>query len=136
MEDTKVIDIETAQAEIVSWLDYKKVSQRKRETYEGSIELLTEAIRDGELVLNHDTHELTQELKFPVGDEKKITHLTFIPRLEVSKIQSALQGVSPKETDKRVLAYVSALTSQTKGVIGRLDSEDFGIGQCIAVFFI
>ncbi len=54
----------------------------------------------------------------------------------MSTIHSHLQGVKPSDADGRVGAYIAALTSTPKAVINCLDTEDYGIAQSIAIFFL
>jgi hypothetical protein len=85
--------------------------------------------------LNEETHELEYTLDIPIGDSK-IQVLKFRPRLTVGEINKRLKGVSPKEADARVVAYVAALTGQNSGVIELLDTNDYDVCQAISVFFM
>lgn len=127
---------EVAEKEIKEWLDAKKVSATKREAYKDNIETLVDAIAEGYLTKAKETNVLTQTLMFEVGEEKKINTLTFQPRLMISKIHESMKGEKSTDADARVLAYISALTGQPKGIIKKLDTEDYSVPQAIALFFM
>lgn len=130
------VNRETAEAEINSWLDYKKINEKKRENYKDNISALVDAVCDGILSVNPDTKELIQTLNFPIGDEMKVSKLEFKPRLTVGSVQSHLNGVKATDADGRIIAYVAALTSQPKELIKKLDTEDNSVAQSIAIFFL
>ena len=130
-----VVAREVAAQEIEKWLDYKKINDRKREQYKDSIDALIDAVSDGVLTVDED-HNLVQSLKFPIGNEVTTSKLEYKPRLKVASVHSALQGVKTADADGRICAYIAALTSQPKGVITALDTEDYSIGQAIAIFFL
>jgi len=88
------------------------------------------------LTYDDESHVYTQKLLFPIGEEKKFDELTFKPRLDIETIQNALQGVKSTDADGRILAYISALTGFSKSVIKKMDSEDYGVAQSIAIFFL
>jgi len=125
-----------ANAEIEKWLDFKKVSAKKRIAYADNIATLAEAISEGSLSLNDETFVLTQNLKFPIGEQLSIPQFTFKPRVAVGDLNNAMNGVKATDAEGRINAYISALTNQSKEVIKKLDTEDFTIPQAIAVFFI
>lgn len=121
--------------EVVKWLDFKKVSDNKREAQKDTIETLAAAISEGCLVLKDDC-SLEMELKFPTDGEEPLTKLTFKPRLKAETVAKHLQGVKGTDIDGRLSAYIAALTAQTKTLIGKLDTEDQSLAQAIAVFFV
>jgi hypothetical protein len=133
------ISREIASQEINSWLDYKKVNDKKREAFADSIETLIDSICDGSLSLTPEK-VLVQELRFPIGEDGKetmaIKSLSFKPRLKIQTIHMHLQGVKNGDADGRVLAYVAALSSTPKDALRGMDTEDFSIGQAIAIFFL
>jgi hypothetical protein len=129
------VNRELAEQTVDKWLDYKRVKPAKRESYKASIENITDAVEEGSLILNEETHELEYTLDIPIGDSK-IQVLKFRPRLTVGEINKRLKGVSPKEADARVVAYVAALTGQNSGVIELLDTNDYDVCQAISVFFM
>lgn len=125
-----------AMKEVEKWLDFKKVSLKKREEYENNIESLAEAISMGDVVLEADTHVLIQKLKFPLGKDGTVKELKFQPRLDVDTLHINLEGLKATNGDGRLLAHVCALTGQTKGVCKKLDTEDYGLSKGIASFFL
>lgn len=128
---------EIAEAEINGWLDYKRVGEKKRETYKDQIDSLVDAICEGFLSLKDDkTFTLVYELREPIGSDSKISKLEFKPRLKMGVIHQHLQGVKPSDADGRVCAYIAALTSTTKSVLSQMDSEDYAVPQSIAIFFL
>jgi DNA primase len=126
-----LVSREVAVGEINKWLEFKKVSDNKRETYKDYIETLVDAVESGNLMLKED-YSLLQKMKHSdaIGD------LEFKPRLKVSTVQNHLQNVKSGDADGRLTAYIAALTSKNKGLIKDMDTDDFGISQSIAVFFL
>lgn len=126
---------EIAEKDVNRWLDHKKVSENKREAQKDHISALTDAISEGYLVLKDDcVFEMT--LKHPLDSEDPLTVLNFKPRLKTETVLRHLQGIKSSDIDGRLLAYVAALTSQSKTLIGKLDTEDQSMAQSIAVFFV
>lgn len=126
---------EVAEKEIESWLDFKKVNEKKREAYKDNIDTLIDAVADGTLTLNDDK-TFVQKLRFPIGEGDSIKTLSYKPRLKVSTVHVCLQGVKSTDADGRVCAYVSALTGTDRNIIKALDTEDYSVGQAIAIFFL
>jgi hypothetical protein len=126
---------EVAFEEVEKWLDHKKISDKKRESYKEQVDLLVESISDGYLSLNDD-FTFTQKLKFPISNQISTSQLTYKPRLKMSEIHRRLEGVKTSDSDGRVCAYIAALTSQPKEVIKELDTVDYEIGQAITIFFL
>ena len=129
------VNRELAEETVNKWLEHKRVKQAKRENYAASIDNMTAAVEDGSLILNEETFDLEYSLDYPIG-ESKIGVLKFKPRVTVGEINKRLKGVSPKDADGRVVAYVAALTGQNTGVIEMLDTSDYDICQAISVFFM
>jgi hypothetical protein len=126
---------EVAINDVNRWLDYKVVSERKRESLKDSIETLVDAVEDGLLIVNDD-HTIIQNLRIVPDGEEPIKSLTYKPRLKVSEVHMQLANVKSTDADGRVCAYIAALTTKPKGIIRALDTEDYGIGQAIAIFFL
>ncbi len=132
------MNYEMAQAEVNKWLDAKKVKQRKRESYPDAIEHITNAIAEGSLFLSED-FKLTQKLSFPVCDNsgaEVFSELEYKPRLTVFDTQAATKNVKAGDADGRIMAYASALTGKSNGLLGKLDTEDYTLVQSITVFFL
>ena len=136
--ETKVT-FEVASAEVNGWLDYKKVSDKKRETYKDAIEALTDAVVTGRLVIDADTKAITQVLLFPITDTKGTVvtdKLVFKPRITQMELKNRMTGVKPGDGDGRIMAYAAALTDSAAGILGKLDTEDYALVQSITVFFL
>lgn len=127
---------EIALKEVGEWLDFKKVSFRKREKAKENIERIAEAIEDGILVLNPETKEFTQTLKFPIGKDESITELKFKPNLIVGDIQSQLVGVPADDGYGRAFAHIAAATEEDRNVIAKMNFEDYSIAGDLVIFFM
>lgn len=131
------ISRELAELEIEKWLEYKKVSDRKKEAYKDGIETLIDSVCEGLLVLRPEDHVLEQTLKIPIGSgDTEIKKLEFKPRIKISSVHNHLAGVKSSDGDGRLCAYIAALTSKPKDIIKGMDTEDYSVGQSIAVFFL
>lgn len=127
---------DVATQEIESWLDYKKVNSRKRESYQEQIDTLIDGVCDGALTLNPDTHALTHHLKFPLEAEVTTTSLDYAPRIKMKAVHQNMQGTKAGDADGRVCAYIATLTGKPKDVIKAMDTEDYSIAQAVAIFFL
>lgn len=130
------LSLEQAQKEVNSWLDFKKVSLKKRETLSENIEKIVDGFVTGELTLNPDTFEIIQTLNFPFGEEVKVKTLTFKPRITVGEFQQNMTNVKTDDGYGRVFAYIAALTGQHKAVISKMDADDYSLSSNIVVFFM
>lgn len=136
-EKTQIVDVETAIADVNAWLDYKKVTQYKRDENKDSIDAIVSGICEGHLSINPDTYEITQKLIFPIkGEDSEITELKLRPRITVEAIDQRMKNVKPGDVNGRIRAYIGALSRQPEGVIGKIDSEDVSITRHIALFFM
>lgn len=131
----KLITEEIAEKTVNKWLDHKRVKETKREGLEAQIGSMVEAVMCGDLVLDEKTCVFTVNLAFGVGENEAITSLKISPRMPVKKVKGYLKGVKAGDGDGRVAAYVGAMTNQVSGVIGEIDTEDYGLLSAIAVFF-
>lgn len=125
---------DVAIAEVNKWLDFKRVSQTKREELEKNIETITNAIEQGNLVLGTD-YSLTQKLLFPLGDNDEVRELTHKARVALGTIHLHMQGVKTGDVDGRLVAYVAAVCGKPKDLIKKMDTEDYSIALAIALFF-
>lgn len=132
------IALEVAAKEVETWLDGKKVSARKREQSQDSIEELTHAIADGVLVLNQTTLEFTQTLNHPIGEkgEAPVPVLKYKPRVKMEVIRVQLANTKATDPIGMALGYLAAITGVSKGILKELDSEDWSVASAIQVFFI
>ena len=126
---------EVALKEVNKWLDFKKVSEKKREENDDAIESLADAIVEGVLVLKSDKR-FVQTLLFPIGDEGAIKTLTYKPRIKMSEVEARSQKVKPGDTQGIIRGYICALTEQAAAIIKELDTEDNRISRSIATFFL
>jgi len=126
---------EIARQDINKWLDYKKISPKRRDELKENIDKLVDNVSEGVLIVT-DKFELTQDLLFPLGIDGAIKKLTYKPRLKQIDISKKIQGNKGTDVGTYVRSYVCALTDQPAGIIGELDSEDYNIANSIAVFFI
>lgn len=129
------ISREVAAQEINGWLDYKKISAKKRELHKDAIDNLVDAVVEGALTLN-ENFEFTQTLKFPLEGEANLTALKYKPRVKVETVQMHLQGVKPTDNYGLIHSYIAALTTQPKSLIKNLDTEDYSVAYGIAIFFM
>lgn len=126
---------EVAEKEVLTWLEFKKISDKKKESFKENIEAIVDAICDGVLTLETD-FTFTHHLKFPLDNEVKTTELKYKPRLKMVDVHKQLVGVEAKNVDGRIVAYIAALSDKPKRVITELESEDYGVAQSVAVFFL
>ena len=132
----EVISLDVAQAEIDKWLDHKRVNTKKREANQSTIESLVMAVQAGRLTFNDESKKLVQTLDFPLGKNNDVKTLEYHSRIGVGTIHKHLKGLNSNDADGRLLSYVSALTSQSKALIGNMDTEDYSVGQSISIFFL
>jgi hypothetical protein len=130
------INREQAEKEVNAWLDHKHFSEKRRELKKDAIENLISAIEDGSLTMDPESFKITQQLLFPLKNEKPVEQLVFLPRITVDAVQKSMGGTKADDLHGMVKAYVCALTTQPKGVIAALDTEDYDIAQKIAIFFM
>ena len=131
----EVVSRDVAEQEIESWLSIRKVRQKKIEGNEDQMENLIEAVQEGLISVNDDG-VLTQKLNWPVGENDYLKELKYKVRLKVADSHKHLSGLKAGDMDGRMLAYVCALTNQSKTLIGGMDSDDYGIANSIVVFFL
>lgn len=136
----EVITPEVAQQEVNQWLDFKKVSEKRRENYKENIETLVGSIVTGQLTLDQDSKEFTQNLLLPITaegtDKVTVDKLVFKPRIAVKQIRTQMQGVKSTDLQGMILGYIAALTGKPKEVLANLDTEDYTVAQAIAIFFL
>jgi hypothetical protein len=127
----EAVSIEVAQADMERWLDGTKVMPSKRVAAKVDIEMMTEAIQDGLLVVNEDL-TITHKLLYPL---EAISELNYKSRLSVEEPKSRLQQFKSDDVHGMIHAYVATLTKQPLAVIGKLDRKDYRISTAIAGFF-
>jgi hypothetical protein len=82
--NTQKVSRDAAEADVTSWLDYKKVFDETREKYKEHGEVIIEAVMNGVLVLEKNTPDdkslpfkWVHELQFPVGEGDAIKQLSY-----------------------------------------------------------
>ena len=132
------VPYETAEKEINSWLDNKKIGASKRVAKKDNIETLINALSDGDLLLDPKTFELTQLLKFPLKADKEIglTQLKYKSRLSTAQVGAALKSAKMNDAYGIVAAIISVLTNEMIPSVNEFDTEDFGVASAIASFFL
>lgn len=125
---------ETAAKEVEEYLDFKKVSNKKREEQKDSIETIVDSIVSGTLSIDENKN-IVQELSFPIGNGT-IPTLSYKPRLTAQAINTRMKGVKGTDVDARIMGYAAALTDKSPALLGDLDTEDLRICQAIVSFFI
>lgn len=133
-----VVEKKVAVADIEGWLEYKKIKPKKREEREEQIELLISEVEAGNLTVE-DGFNLKYQLEFPIQDKEgnvAVSELDFKPRMNSLDLSPYLKGVKPQDADGRLTAHVSALTGKGSGMIKKLDTEDKGVAEAIALFFL
>lgn len=128
---------EVATEEIQSWLDAKKVSEKKREEYASQIDTMVEAVCEGNLTLDSSSKDLTQSLKFPIaGEGSTINTLKFKARVKIEAIRVQLASVKTTDPIAMQLGYLAALTGTPRGILKELDTDDYSTATAILVFFL
>jgi len=125
---------EIATKEVEGWLEYKRIKTAQRESNKDSIESMIECVMEGDLEINSVTNEITHNLNFPI--DEAIKKLIYKPRLNDSMLEPFMKGVKPSDGFAVSLAYIAALTNQTRGTLGKLDTGDMRIARSIMVFFM
>tara|TARA_R110000803_G_scaffold39924_1_gene86032 strand:- start:557 stop:991 length:435 start_codon:yes stop_codon:yes gene_type:complete len=129
---------DVAEKDLERWLNYKRIGVTKRENMRDNIDILVDAVQDGQLVVEENC-SITQKLAWPPENEDgevKITSLSYVPRMHFSQIQPKLKGIKPGDTETRLLGYAAALSSQPIGILRKLDTVDLAVMQAVAVFFL
>lgn len=129
-----VISKEMAIAEVNRWLDSKKIGEKKRAAYEKTIEEIVSYVEDGTLILD-ENNMWKHKLLFPIESEKTTSELTYKNRLNVDEVTNGLKGSDGTAQDM-VKHYVVMLTGKVKGIINKLDTQDYSVCQSISVFFL
>lgn len=132
------VNRETAVIDFEKWLDFKRISGKKREDNAASQEIIVDAICAGDVIVEDDC-TLLFKLPEPVKDndgKDLLKELRFMPRIRVEKLNAHLKGVKSDDADGRIAAYVAAITNTSKGMVGKLWSEDYTICTSIVVYFL
>jgi hypothetical protein len=134
----ELVNFAKAKEEVEGWLDYKKIRDKKREDFKSSVDNLIDLVQDGVLVVNSD-NTITHILNFPIdmgGNNGPVSEIKYKARLEERESRGVLAQLKTGDaTDNRLIAKFCALTGQSIGFQGKLDSSDMSIAQEILVFF-
>jgi len=132
------INREQAEKEVTAWLDKKKVYAETREKYQQYIDIMIEAMMNGDIKIDETTFEITHTLLFQVGEDKETatTSLKYLARINDKKIQPHMRGVKSDDADARLNALIAAITSTSKTDISLLDTADKRIATAIGIFFM
>jgi hypothetical protein len=129
---------EVAEADVQSWLDYKKIFTQTREKYKDHIDVLVDAVMNGALVLDKEKYSFIHTLLFPfeVKDGEGTTELKFRARANGNLLNEKMRGVKSDDADARLEAMIAALCDVPRGMIGKLDTADKRITVAIGIFFM
>jgi len=130
------ISREQATKEITAWLDYKKIKDSQREANKPQVDAMIDAMEAGTISMDENTYAITQKLDVPDSVGSLFTDLTYKARISIGELQRATSAVKATDFDGKITGYISALTGKPFSHIQKLDSEDYKIGQAIAVFFM
>lgn len=129
---------EVATAEVNKWLDYKKLSEKRRTERKLSIDALVEAVSDGIISIDDD-YNIKQPLIFPIADKEgnvALSEVVYKPRLTYLELEKYTKGIAADDVDGKIFAYGAALTGKAIGLLKKMETEDFILLQKIALFFI
>lgn len=130
-----MVALEVAKKDVDKWLDFKRFTPARREEVAENIKNFINSVSDGTVIINED-FTVTHNLMFPFENEIKTLSLTYKARLDAGTVQRLTQNNKAGDFDARVLSYVAALSGQPKGVILKMDTEDYRIAQNYAIFFM
>lgn len=127
----ELLNEDVATKEFTKWMDAKKIRTSVREDESHNIKSIIEGFKDGILILNEETNEITQKLIFPIEGLKE---LVFTPRLKVSTRANMLKNAG-LDADSRVIAMIGALTGQNTTLLSNLDVDDINASRGLTAFF-
>lgn len=139
-----VIVESVAKVELEKWFDFRKTKEKSRNNIDEDLgrdvmaDKMIEGFMYGNLVLD-DVGNLTQKLEFPLGTESKsvsLKQLIWKPRFRESELSEPLRGVKTNDSSGRMKAYMSAITGESKSLLGTLDYTDYGLSQTIVSYFL
>ncbi len=131
-----VITREIAEKEVNAWLQYKKVPEDYIAGSRMYIKGIEIAVREGSMVIDPTTFEITHKLKWPIGAaDFEITELKYKARVGVSVIAANIAGIPVTDLTNRTLGILAALCGKPRTEIAPMDSEDFRAASDVAAFF-
>jgi hypothetical protein len=133
-----VVSTDVAKSEIEKWLNLRRVSEKKRESFQELIDELVEHVSTGTIVFDESAGKLIQKLQFPLGEGSIVRQLEFKPRILAGEIRQAATTLNMKagDGDGRLLAHIAAATNQPVAMILKLDNYDYNIASNVALFFL
>jgi hypothetical protein len=131
--EKEALSFEMATAEMEKWLDSKRVSEKRRKDLEKPIEHLISMLQSGNLSIDGESGQLTYKLLWPI---EGLTEITFKHRLTVMELQNRTKNLKGDDSDGRIRATIAALTGQSVGILGKLDTDDNRTAEAVAVFFL
>lgn len=135
------VDRKVAAQEVGQWLDYRKISERKRAKNPEILEANIDSVEDGFLCFDHTKKEAIYTLNHPIEDKNgAVIHdkLTLKSRINMSEYNQAFNSFS-KSTEEgiaRTLAYISASTGISVNLLILLESSDFNDLQNLVFYFL
>ena len=131
------LDRDQARKELDEWFKSNRIRKKtiEAESNEDAIELLTDSIYEGTLIINED-NTLTHNLIFPIEGDITTESFTYKNSMTVGDTIKATSGIKASDAFGMLLGYVSFLTGQTKGVIKAMKTIDYKISQSIVIFFM
>ena len=129
-----LVSEQVAIKDVERWLNFRRISDKRREDLKDQIDAIIEMVMDGSLIVNEDC---TLKYTLAFSDGLPWTELKFKNRLQVRDVHEILRNhVKSGDGDGRIYAYLSALAGITFGEIRLLDSYDSGRLANISVFFM
>jgi hypothetical protein len=129
-----------ATAEVNKWLDYKRISAADREDFKDHIKSLISGVMEGTVRINEENFHIEIDLNWPVdsGVGPEISKLSLKPRIQAREISDRLEKmkIAAGNADGRLKAILCALSGQSSGVIGMLDTTDLRMCNNVVIFFI
>lgn len=127
---------EVAEAEVTKWLDDKRIQPSQREANEEQVKTLIDSFCDGVLVREESSGGLIHNLIWPLEGESTFISLKYRFRMNDKDLVEPMKGVSPKDGDARMTAYISAVSNAPKGIIRQLDPVDKRVALAVTIFFL
>ncbi len=131
-----VLNKAQATAELETWFSKKKIKETQKATQVDAVNILIEALQDGDLVLDQTTNEFTQKLMFPVGKDEAVKTLKYKPRLNDAQLRPFKEGDKPGSGADLILSTLAALTDVGKTILSTVDTQDKRVCNSIVVFFL
>lgn len=134
MENTPLVNFETAKSEVTAWLDYKKVSEAERENKKGAIEAMIKYVMDGTFAIDQTTFAITHSLLFDAAGKKVVTYK---PRVTVAEMHMHTKNVNnPFDMQAQQSGILASLTGLLPAEIERMDAEDNKVARVVSSFFM